>query len=142
MNMARTIGTIGSNGYVRLEKPDAEDAKRLAEILSTRTFPGTNTDRELFADYGTLADQFEGEEQVLEKVISESRKRGYNPNPNDLYMPRLAECVGDPLAFVPATGGRSHIKKVAKLRDHDCMDMSGKVINRRSRYRDPEFGAE
>ncbi len=137
--MARLIGTIGSRGYVRSEEPSREDAKRLADMLATRQVPRSSTDRELFAGYGSLADQFEGEESVLEKIVCESRKRGYNPNPNDLYMPRLAECPGDPLAFVPATGGMSHIRKVARLRDNDCIDMSGKVLHRRSRYRDPVF---
>lgn len=136
--MRTLIASITDKGYVRHSEPEADDESRLRDIIETRQFPGTMSDREFFAGHGTLADQFKGEEKVLEKVVSEARRQGYNPNPNDVYVPRLAMSIGDPAAFVSPTGGRGQIKKVCQMRDKDCFEADGKVINRRSRYREPD----
>lgn len=96
---------------------------RFAEMLALRSPPRGKTDRELFEGVGTLDKQFSGNTAQIESVVAAARARGYEPNPNDVYMPSLAEDVGDPLAFVPATGGRNHIRRVCELRGVSCHGM-------------------
>lgn len=91
-------------------------APRLAEMLAFRSPQRVLTDREYFEGRGTLAKQFDGDERVLEHVVGEAMKQGYRPNANDVYCSAIAESVGDPKAFVPATGGRGHIQKVLEER--------------------------
>lgn len=92
---------------------------KAVKILGTRP-PGALTDRELFAGHGRLADQFDGDPVGFRAVIDGAHARGYNPNPNDVYLPTLADDIGDPAAFVPASGGRGHIKKVCEARGDEC----------------------
>lgn len=96
------------------------ESHNMAELLALRQFPGTMTDREFFEGQGTLADQFKGDEAMLNTIIERARSKGYNPNPNDVYVSALANDVGDPLAFVPPTGGRGHIQKVCEKRGTSC----------------------
>lgn len=95
-------------------------APRLAEMLAFQSAPKAMTDREFFEGRGTLAKQFSGEEAVLEKVIAAAKKRGYVPNANDVYCAGLADSIGDPAAFVPATGGRGHVQQVCEQRGWAC----------------------
>lgn len=81
---------------------------------------GTVTDRELFRNQGTLADQFAGAEDQLDYVVKTAQRHGYRPSYTDLYLPSLARFPGDPKAFVPASGGRGHIRSVCAERGHDC----------------------
>lgn len=134
--MRTVISRITDKGYVQETKPDAHDAARLKDILQSRQCPSSVTDRELFRNRGTLADQFNGDERTLEKLVAKAKAHGYTPGTNDFYNSSLAAFPGDPLGFVPPTGGRAHIKKVVQMRDQDC---EGIVNNKASRYRDPEI---
>ena len=69
---------------------------------------------------------------MLEVVIANARKRGYNPSPNDTYLPSIADDIGDPLAFVPAGNARNHIKKVLELRN-----LPGEGVVNRKRVETP-----
>jgi len=95
-----------------------------AEMCALRQPPGAMADGEFFRDQGTLADQFKGDEAKLEHITAVAKSQGYTPTPNDVYMPGLADYPGDPLAFVPPTGGRHHIKKVCEEKNLEC---SGQV---------------
>lgn len=89
------------------------------EMANARKAPGSQTDRELFAGVGTLADQFKGDEAGLKRVVAKAKRLGYNPGDCDFYNPTMVRPEvgeGDPEAFIPATGGRGHIKKVAQQR--------------------------
>jgi len=94
-------------------------APKLAEMLALRSPPRANSDRELFAGVGTLDKQI-GDPEHLDALVGAAKRRGYRPNPNDVYQPGLARFPGDPEAFVPATGGRSHIKRVCEKRGWAC----------------------
>ena len=96
------------------------ESPRLAEMLACQQAPKANTDVEFFQGHGTLAKQFEGDELNLGKLVKAAKAKGYTPNPNDIYMRGLANDFGDPLAFVPATGGRGHVKKVCESRNWGC----------------------
>lgn len=96
------------------------NSPRFAEMLALRSPPRAKSDRELFEGLGTLDKQFGGNDTQIDSVVAAARARGYEPNPNDVYMPTLADGLGDPLAFVPATGGRGHIKKVCEMRGTSC----------------------
>ena len=78
------------------------------------------TDSTFVAGAGTLLDQCGGNERDLRTLVNAARAQGYNPSPNDYYQPSLATSTGDPLAFVPQSGGRAHIKKVCRERMQDC----------------------
>lgn len=93
---------------------------RFAEMVALRTPGGAVTDCSFLANRGTLGSQFAGDEQVLDQVVSNAKKAGYNPNANDVYLSQLASFPGDPKAFVPATGGRGHVQKVCEERGWAC----------------------
>lgn len=88
------------------------ESHNIAEILATRQVPGSNTDRELFANKGTLRDQFRGEEHLLTVLERNARREGVTLNDCSLYEPALARYPLDPKACVPPTEGRSYIRRV------------------------------
>lgn len=102
------------------ETPDEKADHRFAEMLAFQSPPRANTDREFFDGMGTLADQFGKDVDGLNSAVAGARSHGYEPNPHDVYLPTIAQFEGDPLAFVPATGGRGHIKKVCEMRGVSC----------------------
>lgn len=92
----------------------------MAEMLTLQQAPGSRTDKEFFNGRGTLASQFDGDEKVLAKVVQNAKSRGFVPGVNDVYVPSMADGVGDPAAFVPATGGRNHVRRVCEQRGWSC----------------------
>lgn len=92
----------------------------IAEMCATRSAPRGMTDSVFFAGVGTLADQFRGEEQVLDHMVKVATRKGRRPSPNDYYQPGLARFVGDPEAFIPASGGRGHVQAVCEKRGWAC----------------------
>lgn len=109
--MKRLIGKITSKGYEAMEGQTLMDEYRIDDMLCNRSAPGGLTDNTFTAGQGTLADQFAGEEEMLNVVISNARKRGYEPNRNDIYLPTIGDGIGDPACFVPPGNARGHIKK-------------------------------
>lgn len=114
-----TIGRIVNGKYINCDDNPPPES-RMTETLKSRKFPPIRTDSTFLANHGTLDKQFEGDDRQLEAVVEAARKRGYNPNPNDTYIPSLARYTGDPLAFVPAGNPRGHIKKVCEETDRAC----------------------
>lgn len=133
--MPRTvIGRINASGkYERYRASTLADNDRLTEMLERQESPRCMTDSVFFAGVGTLADQFEGDEKMLETVVARARAKGYNPSYTDFYNSRLADDVGDPKAFIPATGGRHHVRQVLEERDWTCDG----AVNRKRDFRDP-----
>lgn len=107
---------------------------RLAEMLALRAPPRALTDRELFAGVGSLAKQFDGAEDQLNKLVKLAKKRGFKPGVNDFYNPMLAAFPGDPEAFIPPTGGRNHMRRLAEKRQ---MSLDGAVTVKKPEYREP-----
>ena len=79
--------------------------------------PSIKTDAQFLKNHGTLDKQFEGDKRQLDEITGTAKKHGYNPNPNDTYIPTLARYPGDPLAFVPPDSPKNHIKKVCEATD-------------------------
>jgi hypothetical protein len=96
------------------------NSHNIAEMCALRSAPRGMTDNVFFEGVGTLAKQFEGDERVLEKVTKTAMAHGYKPNPNDFYNSSLAAFVGDPKAFIPASGGRGHVQAVCEERGWSC----------------------
>lgn len=115
----KTIGRIVNGKYVSCDDTPPPES-RMKEVLNSRKMPSIRTDATFLANHGTLRKQFENDDRQLSKVVEEARKRGYNPNANDTYIPTLARYTGDPLAFVPAGNPRGHIKKVCEQTDRAC----------------------
>lgn len=93
---------------------DASADHRFAEMLAFHQAPRSLTDREFYQGMGTLADQFKTDPQHLQTVTAAAQRRGYRPNPNDVYVPTLAREPGDPMAFISPSGGRGELKKRAE----------------------------
>jgi len=96
------------------------ESHRMSEMLAFQQAPRAMTDAVFFEGFGTLDKQFAGDEKVRDQVIKRAMASGYKPNNNDVYLSALARYPGDPEAFVPATGGRGHVKKVCEKRGWEC----------------------
>lgn len=112
------------------------ESHNMAEICATRHAPGIETDDTFLSGFGTLADQFSGDERQLEHRARISEQNGYKPNVNDVYIHGLARFPGDPEAFVGHGKGRGHIKKMLEKRGWSA-DGAVKVKGRPS---DPNSG--
>ena len=127
--MRRLIGKT-TNGHYVGEASTAEQQASFLEMLASRCPPGIDgTDAAFTADFGTLNSQFGGDERQLEIVTKAAKRQGYRPSASDIYMPSLAERVGDPAAFVPAGNARYHIRRVAEARD---LELHGRIERKRS----------
>lgn len=93
------------------------ESAMMADLLASRRAPASRTDREFFAGRPKLDEQFK-DERTLNEYVKRARKKGYNPNPNDVYLSQLARFPGDPEAFV--SGGRNQIKRVLEKRGWGC----------------------
>lgn len=116
----RLISKVTDRGFEQVESSTASDKAQLDDMLASRRPPQSLTDRELFAGMGNLASQFHNDDHMLNHVVAQARAHGYEPNQNDIYNSGLARFIGDPLAFIPPTSGRGHIKKVCELQNRSC----------------------
>lgn len=118
--MRRVIGRITATDYVS-EDREYHDTGLLPDMLASRKAPGASTDREFFADSdATVARLHASDPKYAARITAKAKRLGYQPNSNDVYVSQLARCEGDPLAFVPATGGKGHVKKVCEQRGFGC----------------------
>lgn len=123
--------------YERLMRISGGNHEYAVRIALGALFHGTIglvTDAEFLKGHRTLGQQFKGAEDQLADVVAGARARGYEPHYTDVYMGELADDVGDPKAFVPASGGRHHAKKVAEINN---LAVSGMVKNRVVMYDPP-----
>jgi len=116
---SRTIAKIVNGKYINCDDSPPPDS-RMREVLDSRRMPSIRTDAQFLANHGTLDKQFDGDTRQLKAVTDVAKKHGYNPNPNDTYIPNLARFPGDPMAFVPADSPKNHIKKVCEATDRSC----------------------
>ena len=126
---SKTIARIVDGKYINCDDSPPPES-RMKEVLESRKMPAIRTDAQFLANHGTLEKQFQGDERQLEKVTDKAKSLGYNPSPNDTYIPTLARFPGDPLAFVPPGSPKSHIRKVCEATDRAC---EGDVNVERSR---------
>ena len=133
----RRLITVTATGKLIDHRTPAEKAAvaaRFAEQLASGKFmPAIHDGHRLTRGQGTLADQFKGEEVMLDEVVTTATRLGYKPNIHDVYKPALANCVGDPAAFVPCDDPENHVLNVCKARGDDCRG----VVNYKAPKRDP-----
>lgn len=103
-----------------------------AAMTATRKGPGLNTDVLLFHGQRCLRDQF-GTDAEFEGVLAAAKKSGYTPGQHDKYEKSLANYPGDPAAFIPPSGGRSHIMAVLEERNLSCDGFINRKATERSR---------
>lgn len=77
---------------------------------------------------GDLLKQFGGDERLLASRVEAARQQGYDVQRNDVYIPQLAERVGDPAAFLPADDPLGAMKRVLAKKNMSC---DGRVIAKR-----------
>lgn len=117
------VGRTNPNGETVFDPPLPEEyvsrcSENMASAIEQRAFPGLNTDTTFLANRGTLDKQFEDKE-ALDRVVAKSMAMGFKPNPNSVYLSSLAECEGDPKAYV-TSDAKGHIKKVCEERGVGC----------------------
>ena len=111
-------------------------SQRLAEMLALRKAPRCMTD-DVFYGGQTLAQQFGNNASGLEQVTKAAKKHGYVPNSNDRYESGLCRPevgMGDPQAFVPASGGRGYVKRLLENRGWEGLSDGAVTV----KYREPE----
>lgn len=136
MNIPRDVQQRGPQAISRYKAMIAKgESPMLAEMLACQTAPKAETDRELFAGRGTLADQFKGRPQVLAHHIRQARKEGYNPSPNDVYESGLADHPGHHKAFISPSGGRGQAKK--RLEEMNTGTHDDGIVRVKKVQRDP-----
>lgn len=123
MDLLRDPGAMSTFGVTRLAlyvsiRRKGEDHK-WAVMLASQQGPALNTDATFFEGMPRLYEQI-GSQRRLNKMLAVAAKHGFKPNPTDVYQPGLARFQGDPEAFVPATGGRSYIRKLCEKRGWAC----------------------
>jgi len=101
------------------------ESHMISEMLALQSAPRAKTDDTYFkiafdGRQQTLGEQFKGDEKVLDHVVKTAREHGYEPQYTDFYASGLAEFPGDPKAFIPASGGRGHIRRVCEERNMAC----------------------
>jgi len=112
---------------------DKGESPSMAALLATRRTPGLNTDTSRTAAENqsrggtTLADQFKGNENLLQYRIQQARKHGYNPSASDYYDSTRARFPGDPRAF---TGSKQSLDDVKRdmLRTGDGMAKGNSTV--------------
>lgn len=93
------------------------ESPRFAEMLALRAAPRAKTDETYLAQLNrerrgtTLADQFRGNEPMLEHRIAQAKRQGYTPKATDFYDSSLARFPGDKRAFLNNTNGISGLKR-------------------------------
>lgn len=91
-----------------------------AAMLACQSFPGCKTEATYFEGRHTLAQQFAGNEAQLEVVVAHARARGFEPSPNMIYEPGLADDVGDPNAFISPSGGTTELRRKLEAAGKSC----------------------
>ncbi len=98
----------------------ARGRNNIGEMIRDRSFPGLKTESNFFSNRGTLDQQFSDDPEFLQEIVSGARAKGYNPNPNDVYVSQLAREPGDPNAFISQADGVSKIRKVCEQQKLQC----------------------
>lgn len=87
-----------------LHSKDKGNSDSIAGMLAMQQPPLAHTDSTWLAGRGKLLDQFDGDERYTRLLREESRKRGFDPGENAVYLPTLAQEPFDRRAFVSDRG--------------------------------------
>lgn len=74
------------------------------------------TETQYAATYGTLLDQYDGNEGYVNALCEAAERQGYRPNASDVHQPGLADSFGDPQSFLPADQVKSRTKALCAQR--------------------------
>ena len=103
---------------------DAGQTESFAGILAMRKAPGLKTNASMVAAQnqsrggGTLADQFKGNENLMEYRIQQARKHGYSPKPTDYYDSSRASFPGDPKAWTGSSQSLGDVRREIHRQGH------------------------
>ncbi len=125
---------------------DCGQSESMAGILAMRKAPGLRTEATQIAAQNqqrggaTLAEQFKGNENLLQYRIQQARKHGYSPKATDYYDATLVRPEigpGDPRAWIGSTHSLSDVKREMS-RSGDGLESGGKVAVKRNTDVAPE----
>lgn len=120
------------NGRKVDQLPPATEAQKaeFARMLASHSPPRILTDDVKVGHMPTVSDMFDRDPHGTAHICETAVRRGYKPQPHDIYFPELAHGLGDPAAFEShAVGG--HTKRVKQSRNETLLDEDGKVITKR-----------
>lgn len=105
MNFPRAVTAAGPMAeWIYSEAISKGNSPGMAEMLALRKPPNAETDDTFLSNFGTMLNQFEGDEKALEAHRENCAKHGFVPGDNDVYLPTLAAYPGDPRAHVKSRG--------------------------------------
>ena len=132
INVPRHIVSRGPTAeWIYTEAIKKGNKPGFAEMLAMRKAPSAETESTFLSNFGKLQDQFDGDEQYTEAVVAAARQQGYNPSPNDVYQPAIANKIGDPRAFVKSRG-----EAIAVAEDRGAeLEINGRTV---AKHRQPE----
>jgi hypothetical protein len=113
---------------------DKGNSDSIAEMCALQAPPLSHTDASWLAGRGKLLDQFDGDERYVRLLREESRKRGFDPGENSVYLPTLAQEPFDPRAFV---SNRGEAVKYAEELGIDMSIEGRQVVKAREPDEDP-----
>lgn len=87
------------------------DARRIREILESRTAPGISTDSTFFSGIGSLNQQIL-DPRSRERLYKNAKKMGIPLTGNEFYQPGLAKFPGDPRACISQAGGKAQVRQM------------------------------
>lgn len=106
MNISRDVIAAGPMAeWIYQESIRKGNSPAMAEMLALRKAPSAETDDTYLANFGTLLQQFDGDERAVQAHIEKCQKfHGFTPRENDVYIPTLAQSPGDPRAHIRSRG--------------------------------------
>jgi hypothetical protein len=133
--MRRVIGRIGAGGLEMLAETTAEDERRMAEIIATRTTPGDGlTDRAFMEGFLTGHDDGLVGESAQDYREKYRAATGSYPS-GRRYMSGVARFPGDPRAWVDSM---ADVRKICE-EDNLSWQYAGKVLHE---AREPEADSD
>lgn len=101
MNIPRDVTAAGPMAeWIYQEAISKGNSPAMAEMLAIRKAPSCETDDTFLSNFGTLLNQFDGDERALKAHVELCQKNGFTPDANSVYLPTIAAKPGDPRAHV------------------------------------------
>jgi hypothetical protein len=118
---------------------EKHESPMLSEMLALRSPPRIMTDDVVLGGMRTISDMFHRDPVMTERLCRIAMKRGYRPRPSDVYLSSVANCEGDPHAFINHGQGRGDLRKTLEKRGYETgSTTSGNDIVPIAKVREPE----
>lgn len=90
------------------------DKNEFSAMVALQRGPALKTDVAYYAGRKRPGDEMS--DAQLKAYLHLTKRHGFTPGPSDIYNPMIARMPGDPEAWIPSSGGRDYVKKLAQKR--------------------------